>query len=113
MCSWVSHQSSWADLPGTVAALAGQVLAVSQEARGPSALERQPGVDEGGGTAVMVHEERLHVYTTQTTNYPIKNPIKINKYNNICILCVCSFVKSPFIHIRISIYFCISVSLCK
>lgn len=47
-----------------MAALAGQVLAVSQKARrGPRALERQPGVDEGGGAAVMVHEERLHMYT--------------------------------------------------
>lgn len=55
-----TRQSSWADLPGTVAALAGQVLAVSQEAwGGASTLERQPGVNESGGTAVMVHKERL------------------------------------------------------
>ncbi len=59
----MSYQSSWADLPRTVAALAGQVLAVSEETWGAGALERQSGVDEGGGTAVMVHEERLHVYT--------------------------------------------------
>lgn len=59
----VSHQPSGADLPGTVAALARQVLAVSQDARGPSALERQPGVDEGRGSAVMVHKERLQVHT--------------------------------------------------
>lgn len=44
-----------------MAALAGQVLAVGEEAGGPGALERQPGVDEGGGAAVMVHEERLHL----------------------------------------------------
>lgn len=49
-----------------MAALAGQVLAVSQEAwGGASTLERQPGVNESGGTAVMVHKERLH---TQTRN---------------------------------------------
>lgn len=58
-----SHQSPRADLPGAVAALASQVLPVGQEARGPSALERKPGVDEGGGAAVMVHEERLNMYT--------------------------------------------------
>lgn len=46
-----------------MAALAGQVLAVGEDAGGPGALERQPGVDEGGGAAVMVHEERLHSYT--------------------------------------------------
>lgn len=46
-----------------MAALAGQVLAVGQEGSGPRALEGQPGVDEGGGTAVMVHEERLHLHT--------------------------------------------------
>lgn len=50
-----------------MAALASQVLAVSQEARGPSALERQPGVDEGRRTAVMVHKERLHMYTQEKT----------------------------------------------
>ncbi|TNN46366.1 hypothetical protein EYF80_043426 [Liparis tanakae] len=44
--SFQSHQSPWADLPGTVAALPSQVLAVGQDARGPSALERKPGVDE-------------------------------------------------------------------
>lgn len=42
-----------------MAALAGQVLAVSEEAGGPAALQRQPGVDEGGGAAVVVHKERL------------------------------------------------------
>jgi len=61
--SFQSHQSPWADLPGTVAALPSQVLAVGQDAWGPSALERKPGVDEGGSTAGMVHKERLHVYT--------------------------------------------------
>lgn len=35
-----SHQSPRADLPGAVAALTCQVLVVSQEARGPRALER-------------------------------------------------------------------------
>lgn len=69
-----SHQSSWADLAGAVAALAGQVLAVGQEARGPSALERQPGVDERGGSTVMVHKERLqarnrHVFSVRWTWY--------------------------------------------
>lgn len=42
-----------------MAALAGQVLAVGEEAGGPAALQRQPGVDEGGGAAVVVHKERL------------------------------------------------------
>lgn len=46
-----------------MAALAGQVLAVGEDAGGPGALEGQPGVDEGGGATVMVHEERLHSYT--------------------------------------------------
>lgn len=36
---------------------------MSQEARGPRALEREPGVDEGSGPAVMVHEERLREHT--------------------------------------------------
>lgn len=54
-----THQSPGADLPGTVAALARQVLPVSQDAWGPSALERQPWVDEGCGSAVVVHKERL------------------------------------------------------
>lgn len=56
----VTHQPPWADLAGAVAALAGQVLPMSQDAGGPSALEGQTGVDEGGGSAVMVHEERLY-----------------------------------------------------
>lgn len=42
-------------------ALAGQVLAVSQDAGGSCALEGQPGVDEGGCSAVMVHKEWLCV----------------------------------------------------
>lgn len=62
-----SHLSPRADLPGAVAALASQVLAVGQEARGPSALKREPGVDEGGGPAVVVHEERLNVCTPPET----------------------------------------------
>ena len=48
-----------------MAALAGQVLAVSQDAGGSGALQGQPGVDEAGGAAVMIHKERLRVYTTQ------------------------------------------------
>lgn len=60
------YQTSRADLPGAVAALAGQVLTVSQEAWGPRALKREPGVDESGGTAVVVHEERLRVHRTET-----------------------------------------------
>lgn len=54
-----SYRPAWADLPGAVAALAGQVLAVGQQAGGPRTLERQPGVYEGGGSAVVIHEERL------------------------------------------------------
>lgn len=48
-----------------MAALTCQVLAVGQEARGPSALERQSGVDECGGTAVMVHKERLQAHKAE------------------------------------------------
>lgn len=50
-----------AHLSCAVAALAAQVLAVDQKAAGSSALNRQTGVYEGGGPAVMVHEERLRV----------------------------------------------------
>lgn len=50
---------SRAHLPGAVAALSGQVLPVSQRARGPAALQREPRVDERGGPGVVVHEERL------------------------------------------------------
>lgn len=50
-----------------MAALSSQVLAVSEEAQRPRALERQPGVNERSGTAVMVYKERLdgcaHRYT--------------------------------------------------
>lgn len=64
----MSHQSAWTDFPSAVATLASQMLAVSQEAWGPGALERQSGVNEGGGTTVMVHKERLQVYTKKKIN---------------------------------------------
>lgn len=54
-----AHQATGAHLPGAVAALAAQVLAVGQQTTGPDALQGQPGVDEGGGAAVVVHKERL------------------------------------------------------
>lgn len=54
-----AHQTSGAHLPGAVAALAAQVLPVGQEAAGSSSLQRQPGVNEGGGAAVMIHKEGL------------------------------------------------------
>lgn len=44
-----------------MAALAAQVLPMDQKAAGSSALKRQTGVYEGGGPAVVVHEERLRV----------------------------------------------------
>lgn len=46
-------------LPGAVAALSAQVLPVSEQSAGPSTLQRQPRVYEGGGAAVMVHKKRL------------------------------------------------------
>lgn len=46
-------------LARAVAALPGQVLPVHQRARGPAALQREPGVDERGGPRVVVHEEGL------------------------------------------------------
>lgn len=46
-------------LPSTVAALAAQVLAMGQQAGGTGALQGQPGVDEGRGTTVVIHKERL------------------------------------------------------
>lgn len=49
----VSHLAS------TVAALAAQVLAMGQQAGGTGALEGQPRVDEGRGTTVVIHKERL------------------------------------------------------
>ncbi|KAK3530003.1 hypothetical protein QTP86_009393 [Hemibagrus guttatus] len=48
-----------AHLSGTVAALAAQVLPVSEEAAGPSTLQRQPRVYKGGGAAVVVYKKRL------------------------------------------------------
>ena len=51
LCVCVSH------LPGAVAALAAEVLAMSQQTRGAGALEREPGVNEGRGATVMIHEE--------------------------------------------------------
>lgn len=51
-----------------MAALAGQVLAVGEDARRPAALQRQPRVDEGGGSAVVVHKERLRAETVHTRN---------------------------------------------
>lgn len=55
----LTQQSPSGHLSSTVAALASQVLAVSEEAQRPRALERQPGVNERSGTAVMVYKERL------------------------------------------------------
>lgn len=49
----VSHLAS------AVAALAAQVLAMGQQAGGTGALEGQPRVDEGRGTTVVIHKERL------------------------------------------------------
>ena len=44
-----------------MAALAAQVLAVGQQPGGARALEGQPGVDEGRGATVVIHEERLRI----------------------------------------------------
>lgn len=54
-----AQQVPCAHLPGAVAALAAEVLPVGQQAAGPGALQGQAGVYEGGGPAVVVHEERL------------------------------------------------------
>lgn len=48
-----------------MAALTAEVLPVGQKAAGSSALQWQTGVYEGGGPAVMVHEERLRVKRKQ------------------------------------------------
>lgn len=63
MAQWrlVSH------LPGTVAALAAQVLAVGQQPGGARALEGQPRVDEGRGATVVIHEERLRIEMEKDT----------------------------------------------
>ena len=59
----MSHHAAWADFPCTVAALTGQVLAVCQQAGRAGTLQGQPRIDERGGTAVMVHKERLQTHT--------------------------------------------------
>lgn len=46
-------------LPSTVAALAAQVLAMGQQAGGTGTLQGQPRVDEGRGTTIVIHKERL------------------------------------------------------
>lgn len=46
-------------LPSAVAALAAQVLAMRQQAGGTGALQGQPWVDEGRGTTIVIHKERL------------------------------------------------------
>ena len=42
-----------------MAALPGQVLSMHQRARGSAALKREPGVDESGGTGVVVDKKCL------------------------------------------------------
>lgn len=46
-------------------ALAAQVLAVGQQPGGAGTLEGQPRVDEGRGSTVVIHEERLRVETEE------------------------------------------------
>lgn len=43
----------------TVAALPGQVLPMNQRARGSTALQREPGVNESGGAGVVVDKKCL------------------------------------------------------
>lgn len=47
-----------------MAALAAQVLAVCQQPGGARTLEGKPRVNEGRGTAVVIHKERLRVEKT-------------------------------------------------
>ncbi len=62
MVQWrrVSH------LPGTVAALAAQVLPVGQQPGGARTLEGQPRVNEGRGATVVIHKERLRRFKKKT-----------------------------------------------
>lgn len=46
-------------LPGTVAALAAQMLAMGQQPGRAGALEGQPGINEGRGATVVIHKEGL------------------------------------------------------
>lgn len=46
-------------------ALAAQVLAVGQQPGGAGTLEGQPRVDEGRGSTVVIHEERLRIETEE------------------------------------------------
>lgn len=60
----VVHRQLVSHLPGAVAPLAAQVLAVCQQPSGARTLEGEPRVNEGRGTAVVIHEERLRVEKT-------------------------------------------------
>lgn len=46
-------------LTRTVTALPGQVLPMNQRTGGSTALKGEPGVDESGGTGIVVHKECL------------------------------------------------------
>lgn len=50
-------------LPSTVAALAAQMLAVSQQPCRARTLEGQPWVNEGRGATVVIHKEGLGIKT--------------------------------------------------
>lgn len=55
-------------LPSAVAALPGQVLPMDQSARGPAALQREPGVDKRGGAGVVINKESLEKEKEFTAN---------------------------------------------
>lgn len=55
-------------LTSAVAALPGQVLPMDQGARGPAALQREPGVDKRGGAGVVINKESLEKEKEFTAN---------------------------------------------
>lgn len=53
----LTHTHTPTHLSCTVAAQSLQVLPVSEVVRQPAVLQRDSGVDEGRGTAVVIHKE--------------------------------------------------------
>lgn len=59
-------------LPGAVAALAAQVLAVGQQPGRARTLEGQPWIDEGRGATVVIHKEGLRIEMQNTGGHEKK-----------------------------------------
>lgn len=60
-------------LSSTVATLAAKMLAMGQQPSGPRALEGQPGINEGCGTTVVIHKERLMIEMQTHSHVSIKS----------------------------------------